>query len=109
MRLTANRLIRLPSKAIPRLIPVWRKAFMVAEAMPACGWGAAFITIMPVAGTARPMPAPSISRAPIDLEKQLAERFATRVELAQGRGGRGKLVIHYHSHDELDGILGKFK
>ncbi len=44
-----------------------------------------------------------------DLERQLAERFATRVELAQGRGGRGKLVIHYHSHDELDGILNKIK
>jgi ParB family chromosome partitioning protein len=42
-----------------------------------------------------------------DLERQLGERLATRVELAQGRGGRGKLVIHYHSHDELDGILGK--
>lgn len=54
---------------------------------------------------------PETARDPnvADLEKQLAERFATRVELAQGRGGRGKLVIHYHSHDELDGILGKFK
>ena len=54
---------------------------------------------------------PEAARDPnvADLEKQLAERFATRVELAQGRGGRGKLVIHYHSHDELDGILGKFK
>ena len=39
----------------------------------------------------------------------LAERFATRVELAQGRGGRGKLVIHYHSNDELEGILGKIR
>ena len=44
-----------------------------------------------------------------DLERELGERFATRVELAQGRGGRGKLVIHYHSHDELDGILGKIR
>jgi ParB family chromosome partitioning protein len=43
------------------------------------------------------------------LERELAERFATRVELAQGRGGRGKLVIHYHSNDELDGILGKLR
>ncbi|MFI4878629.1 MAG: chromosome partitioning protein ParB, partial [Steroidobacterales bacterium] len=43
------------------------------------------------------------------LERELAERFATRVELAQGRGGRGKLVIHYHSNDELDGILGKIR
>ncbi len=43
------------------------------------------------------------------LERELAERFATRVELAQSRGGRGKLVIHYHSNDELDGILGKLR
>lgn len=44
-----------------------------------------------------------------DLERELAERFATRVELAQGRGGKGKLVIHYHSNDELEGILGKIR
>lgn len=44
-----------------------------------------------------------------DLERQLSERLATRVELAQGRGGRGKLVIHYHSNDELEGILGKLR
>ena len=43
------------------------------------------------------------------LERDLAERFATRVELAQSRGGRGKLVIHYHSNDELEGILGKIR
>ena len=43
------------------------------------------------------------------LERELAERFATRVEVAAGRGGRGKLVIHYHSHDELDGILEKLR
>ena len=58
-------------------------------------------------GKARRAPArdPNIA----DLERQLAERFATRVELAQGRGGRGKLVIHYHSNDELEGILGKIR
>jgi ParB family chromosome partitioning protein len=43
------------------------------------------------------------------LERELAERFATRVELAAARGGRGKLVIHYHSNDELEGILGKLR
>ncbi|MET4569437.1 ParB/RepB/Spo0J family partition protein [Rhodanobacter soli] len=43
------------------------------------------------------------------LERELAERLATRVELAQGRGGHGKLVIHYHSNDELEGILGKIR
>jgi ParB family transcriptional regulator, chromosome partitioning protein len=45
----------------------------------------------------------------IALERELAERLAARVELAQGRGGSGKLVIHYHSNDELDGILGKIR
>ena len=43
------------------------------------------------------------------LENELAEKFATRVQLAHGRGGKGKLVIHYHSLDELDGILGKMR
>ncbi|MBD8874518.1 ParB/RepB/Spo0J family partition protein [Rhodanobacter sp. DHB23] len=43
------------------------------------------------------------------LERELAERFATRVEVAHGGGGRGKLVIHYHSNDELEGILGKLR
>jgi ParB family chromosome partitioning protein len=43
------------------------------------------------------------------LERELAERFATKVEVAHGRGGRGKLVIHYHSNDELEGILGKLR
>ena len=43
------------------------------------------------------------------LERELAERFATRVEVAHGSGGRGKLVIHYHSNDELEGILGKLR
>lgn len=43
------------------------------------------------------------------LERELAERFATRVEVTSGRGGRGKLVIHYHSNDELEGILGKIR
>ncbi|NII11343.1 ParB/RepB/Spo0J family partition protein [Oleiagrimonas sp. C23AA] len=43
------------------------------------------------------------------LERDLSERLATRVELAHGRGGKGKLVIHYHSLDELDGILAHVK
>ena len=53
--------------------------------------------------------APSRDANIADLERQLSERFATRVELAQGRGSRGKLVIHYHSNDELEGILGKIR
>jgi ParB family chromosome partitioning protein len=41
------------------------------------------------------------------LERDLAEKLATRVVIAHARSGRGKLVIHYHSVDELDGILEK--
>lgn len=44
-----------------------------------------------------------------NLERELGERLAARVELDQGRGGRGKLVIHYHSSDELEGILAKIR
>ncbi|HET8554630.1 MAG TPA: ParB/RepB/Spo0J family partition protein [Rhodanobacteraceae bacterium] len=39
------------------------------------------------------------------LERELSEHLAARVEVVPGRGGRGKLTIHYHSLDELDGIL----
>jgi len=42
------------------------------------------------------------------LERDLAEKLATRVSIAHAKNGRGKLVIHYHSIDELDGILERF-
>ncbi len=43
------------------------------------------------------------------LERQLQEKLAARVEIKSSRGGRGSLVIHYRSLDELDGILGRIK
>jgi len=39
------------------------------------------------------------------LERELAEKLAAKVSIQHGRGGRGRLVIAYHSLDELDGIL----
>ncbi|MBA8885178.1 ParB/RepB/Spo0J family partition protein [Dokdonella fugitiva] len=45
----------------------------------------------------------------VALERDLAEKLATRVRLAHARNGRGKLVIHYHSLDELDGILERIR
>ncbi len=39
------------------------------------------------------------------LERELAEKLAARVSIAHARNGRGKVVIHYHSLDELEGIL----
>ncbi|HEX7370955.1 MAG TPA: ParB/RepB/Spo0J family partition protein [Rhodanobacteraceae bacterium] len=43
------------------------------------------------------------------LERELSDKLGTRVEIAQGRGGRGKLVINYHSVDALEGILEKLR
>ncbi len=43
------------------------------------------------------------------LERDLAEKLATRVRFAHQKGGGGKLVIHYHSLDELEGILGRIR
>ena len=43
------------------------------------------------------------------LERELSDKFGTRVEIAHGRGGRGKLMIRYHSADELEGILEKLR
>jgi ParB family chromosome partitioning protein len=43
------------------------------------------------------------------LERELSDALGTRVEIAQGRGGRGKLVINYHSADALEGILEKMR
>lgn len=43
------------------------------------------------------------------LERELADTLGTRVEIAQGKGKRGKLVIHYHNADALEGILDKLR
>jgi ParB family chromosome partitioning protein len=42
------------------------------------------------------------------LEQDLTERLGAKVLIQQGSGGQGKLVIAYHSLDELDGILAHF-
>ena len=39
------------------------------------------------------------------LENDLADKLGATVELQHSTTGKGKLVISYHSLDELDGIL----
>jgi ParB family chromosome partitioning protein len=39
------------------------------------------------------------------LQGELAEKIGAKVEFQHGAGGKGRLVIHYNSLDELDGIL----
>jgi len=45
----------------------------------------------------------------VALERELAEKLAAKVSVQHGRGGGGKLVISYHSVDELEGILEKIR
>lgn len=42
------------------------------------------------------------------LTQRLVERFNANVRLDHQKQGKGKVVIHYHSLDELDGILNIF-
>ncbi len=43
------------------------------------------------------------------LETELSENLGTRVTIAHGRGGKGKLIIQYTDLDTLDGVLEKLR
>ncbi len=43
------------------------------------------------------------------LEQKLTEKLCAQVEIQHSNKGNGKLVIHYHGSDELDGILNRIK
>ncbi|WP_297834153.1 ParB/RepB/Spo0J family partition protein [Thermomonas sp.] len=53
------------------------------------------------------------SRAPqadiAALERELSETLGSKVNVLNGRGNRGKLVIHYASLDALDGVLERLR
>jgi ParB family chromosome partitioning protein len=54
-------------------------------------------------------PAARVDANVAQLERDLSERLSAPVAIQHGRGGRGKLVIRYHSLDELDGILERIR
>lgn len=41
------------------------------------------------------------------LEEEVSQRLGTRVEIKAGKGGAGKLVVHYSTHDQLDTLIDK--
>ena len=45
----------------------------------------------------------------VTLERELSETLGTAVNLLHGRGGKGRVVIHYTDLDVLDGILERLK
>ncbi|PJK14081.1 chromosome partitioning protein ParB [Lysobacteraceae bacterium NML07-0707] len=53
----------------------------------------------------KPLPSADIAA----LENELSETLASKVTVQHGRGGRGKLVIHYGSLDALDGVLERLR
>jgi ParB family chromosome partitioning protein len=43
------------------------------------------------------------------LQQQLSERLGAKVRIRHTRRGKGRLVIEYHSLDELEGILARLR
>ncbi|MDE1886403.1 MAG: ParB/RepB/Spo0J family partition protein [Xanthomonadaceae bacterium] len=60
-------------------------------------------------GKAKTKSGPARDADIVALERELAEKLAAKVSVQHGRGGRGKLVIAYHSLDELEGILERIR
>jgi len=55
-------------------------------------------------------PAAAAPQADIaSLETELSESLGTKVAINHGRGGKGKLVIHYTDLDTLDGVLERLR
>jgi ParB family transcriptional regulator, chromosome partitioning protein len=56
---------------------------------------------------------PSVKPKPqadiVTLERELSETLGTAVNVLHGRGGRGRLVIHYSDLESLDGVLEKLR
>ncbi|TCZ82234.1 ParB/RepB/Spo0J family partition protein [Lysobacter sp. N42] len=57
------------------------------------------------ARSARAKPAADI----VSLERELAEVLGTRVSVLNGRGNKGRLVIHYSDLESLDGVLERLR
>jgi len=57
------------------------------------------------ANTEKPKPDMDI----VKLEQELSEKLCSTVTIQHNKKGKGKLVINYHSVDELDGILSRIK
>jgi ParB family transcriptional regulator, chromosome partitioning protein len=54
--------------------------------------------------------APARSNADIEsLEREMADLLGAKVQLSHGKKGSGKIIIHYHGLDTLDGLLEKLR
>ncbi len=63
-----------------------------------------------VPGARKAKPAATTPQADIaSLETELSESLGTKVAISHGRGGKGKLVIHYTDLDTLEGVLERLR
>ncbi|MEN5209225.1 ParB/RepB/Spo0J family partition protein [Stenotrophomonas terrae] len=63
-----------------------------------------------VPGARKAKPSPTAPQADIaSLETELSESLGAKVAISHGRGGKGKLVIHYTDLDTLDGVLERLR
>lgn len=63
--------------------------------------------VPPASKKALPKSAPQADIAA--LQTELSESLGTRVDIAHGRGNKGRLVIHYTDLDTLDGVLERLR
>ena len=59
----------------------------------------------PVSSPKSQRPDPDIQR----LENELRDSLGTKVAVQHQKNGKGKLVIHYHDIDHLEGVLDKLR
>ena len=63
-----------------------------------------------MAAADEPGAAAQIAQADIAaLERELSESLGSRVNVLHGRGGKGRLVIHYSDLETLDGVLERLR
>ncbi len=53
--------------------------------------------------------AAKVDRDTLRLQEQMSEHLGVNVQIKSRQGGRGKLVIEYDNHDQLDSFLGRLK
>jgi ParB family transcriptional regulator, chromosome partitioning protein len=90
-------------------------ALALAKEAAAQGWSVREIERRAqLAQAGKPKPAPAKPAARPDpniatLERELSESLGAKVAVQHGRGGRGKLVIHYHGLEALEGVLERLR
>ena len=43
------------------------------------------------------------------LQEEMAQHIGTRVEIKSAKGGAGRLVVYYSTHEQLDGLLKRLR